>query len=176
MNFNRKNLINLIAVVAGILALAVLVLPWYSLESHSSWGMDAYGGTTLGFAAAGTSFFGYALYILPILTIGLAANNPSFPLTSKAKCLCLELIGAVEFACLMFLQMSMNNYDVDVSSFGMSIHSGFEPTFGITVASVVYIATAVVGFIAYFIAPKEDPATLAAPAAEDTTPPTDNVQ
>lgn len=170
MNISRKNLVNIVAVVCGLLGLLVLVLPWYTLESSSSWGGSAFGGTYLGFAAAGTSFFGYALYILPILAIGMIAKNTAVPLTSKAKCLFLEFIGVVEFVCMMLLNMSMKNYDTDVSGYGMSVHAGFEPAIGLTIAGIVYIATFIIGFVVYFIAPNEE---LAAPITNAEAAPTD---
>lgn len=154
---NRKNLVNALLVVMGIACIAVLILPWYELNasSHiSGYGSSSLSGPTqMGFTAAGTSFWGYALYALPVACIYLGLNKVDLPARSRA--LLMEFIGLGELLCLVMLNSSMADYGTSISGYGYSSSAGYEPITGWYVALAVYAITGAVGFIMMFVAPKE---------------------
>lgn len=154
----REKVINVTSVVMGLLGLAVLCLPWYDLTASSyisGFGSSSgYGGTQIGFVSAGTSYFGYGLYVLPAAAIALGVKVSEDQVPLKVKGLLLELIGVFELICLWLLQKNMENYSTEISGSGYHASSGFDPVIGVMVATGVYIATCVIGLILFIIAPR----------------------
>lgn len=157
METNRSK-IKIWSIILGIVGYVVLCFPWYELTSEASilgYTASMSAGEIIGLSAAGQSFLGYGLYVIPALIIAVGCGKIGKNMIMRKKSMTVGILGIVEVICLLIVDTEMASYATDNSGFGASASAGFTSLGGYSIALIAYVLTAIVGFVLMFKTPED---------------------